>query len=80
MEGRGEVLADTECGCWVRDVVGKRSPVCQSAGSVGRMGWEAGGVQGVGPGVTMLSGWVLSVVRTDAGHSHRRRFCPLGRR
>ena len=54
--------------------------MCQSAGSVGGMGWEAGGVQGVGPRVTMLSGWVLSVVRTDAGHSHRRRFCPLGRR
>ena len=52
----------------------------QSAGSVGGMGWEAGGMSGGGPRVTTLSGWVLSVVRTDADHGRRRHFCPLGRR
>ncbi|OWK10211.1 NOL10 [Cervus elaphus hippelaphus] len=79
-EGRGEVFVGTEDGCWVRDVVGRRSPVCQSAGSVGGMGWEAGGASAGGPRVTMLSGWVLSVVRTDADHGRRRHFCPPGRR
>ena len=79
-EGGGEVLVGSECGCWVRDMVGRRSPVCQSVGSVGGVGWEAGDAWGGGPGVTTLSAWVLSVVRTDADHAHRRWFCPLGRR